>query len=178
MNRSENRNEALRNLLIAGLLLVVIGCSNSERPKVEQDPVSKKVASANVVKATFEPVEISAGGSAEATVLITIEKGFHLNANPPTYSYLKATELEIPPANSVSVGFITYPDPITQKFEFAEEPLAVYEGETRLKVLLQATKSAPKGPLNLEGELRVQACDDQVCYPPGALNVTLPVIIK
>ncbi len=174
----------LRDVAILGLLLVVAGCARSNGPteadqaSADQLPVSKRVASTDVVKVLPTPIEIPVGGESETVVRLTIQTGYHLNANPPTYPYLIATELEIPSANGVSVGFITYPDPIKQKFEFAEEPLAVYEGETDLKVFLRVDKSATKGSLNIAGQLRVQACDDQVCYPPGTLSVTLPVTIK
>lgn len=174
----------LRNVAILGLLVAVAGCARSSGPTevgqatADELPISKKVASTDVVKVSPTPIEIPAGGEGETVLRLTIQTGYHLNANPPTYPYLIATELEIPPANGVSVGFITYPDPIKQKFEFAEEPLAVYEGETDLKIFLQIDKSATKGPLNLAGQLRVQACDDQVCYPPGTLSVTIPVTIK
>jgi DsbC/DsbD-like thiol-disulfide interchange protein len=131
-----------------------------------------------VVKAAPQPVGIVAGGSAQSTIRLTIQSGYHINANPPTYSYLKATELDIPSSEGVSVAFISYPDPITRQLAFADKPIAVYEGETPLKVMLKADKAAKKGERSLSGKLRVQACDDQVCYPPGALDVSIPVTIK
>ena len=86
--------------------------------------------------------------------------------------------MEIPTAGGLSVNFIVYPDPITRKFSFAEKPLAVYEGETILKVQLKADKSAKSGPQTLAAKLRVQACDDQVCYAPGTIDLAIPVVIK
>ncbi|PYS72411.1 MAG: hypothetical protein DMF69_07735 [Acidobacteria bacterium] len=73
---------------------------------------------------------------------------------------------------------MVYPDPITKSFAFAEKPLAVYEGVTTLKVRLKAEKSAQAGSQNLSGTLQVQACDDQVCYAPGTLPVSIPLSIK
>jgi hypothetical protein len=101
-----------------------------------------------------------------------------VNANPPTYPYLKATELELTPPKGITVSFITYPNPIVKKFPFAENPIAIYEGDTKLNVMLTADRSVAKGASNLPGKLKVQACDDQVCYPPGEINVTVPVTIK
>jgi hypothetical protein len=109
---------------------------------------------------------------------VTIKNGYHVNANPPTYPYLKATELEIPPAEGVSVGFITYPKALSKQFPFAEKPLAIYEGETELKVNLKADKSAKPGQRSIPTRLRIQACDDQVCYPPGTLALAIPANIK
>jgi hypothetical protein len=49
---------------------------------------------------------------------------------------------------------------------------------TNLKVRLKADKTATAGKHNLSAKLRVQACDDKVCYAPGALDVTVPVNVK
>ena len=164
-------------------VFTLAACSKSAKNPASESasrnfPESTKIASAEVVKAAPQPVEIAAGSSAEATVRLTIQSGYHINANPPTYSYLKATELEIPANEGISVGFITYPNAISKKFSFAEKPLAVYEGETALKVLLKADKSAKKGERSLSAKLRIQACDDRVCYPPGTLDLAIPASVK
>ncbi len=142
------------------------------------DTNEKRINSADVVKAAPEPVEIKAGGSGEAIVRLTIQNGYHVNANPPTFPYLKATEIEIPASDGVSVGFIVYPNPIIRQFAFEKQPLAVYEGETVVKVLLKSDQTVKKGERHLSGKLRIQACDDQVCYAPGTLDLSIPVQIK
>lgn len=171
-------------VIVFGLVSVFLGlaaCSKSpnnrasESPSVSED---KRITSAGVVKAVPRPVELSAGGSGEAVVQLIIENGYHVNANPPTYPYLKATELVIGRASGVSAGAVTYPTALSRKFPFADQPLAVYEGETELKTTLKAEKAAGKGQQSLSAVLRIQACDDRVCYPPGTIDLTIPVTIK
>ena len=118
------------------------------------------------------------GESGDVLVRLQIQNGYHVNANPPSQSYLKATEIELKPQEGFSVEFITYPDPLLKTFTFSETPLKVYEGETNLKVRLFADKTAKPGKHNLSATLRVQACDDKVCYAPGALAVNVPVNVK
>jgi thioredoxin:protein disulfide reductase len=130
------------------------------------------------VKATVQAVEIKRNESIDAIVEVKIDSGYHVNANPPTFSYLKATELQLAAASGISVNFIVYPNALTKRFAFAEEPLAVYEGTTNIRVNLKADKSATVGSQNLSGKLRVQACDDKVCYAPGTLDVSIPLSIK
>lgn len=137
-----------------------------------------QIRSVDVVKAAPQEVTLAAGETADALVKLQIKNGYHVNANPPSFSYLKATELEITPAEGISVQSMTYPDPLTKKFTFADKPLAVYEGETTLKAKLKADKSATPGTHNLSAKLRVQACDETVCYAPGTMDVTVPVNIK
>ena len=166
------------------LLVAIAACSRSATDTQNQPTVAntanepRRIASADVVKVTPQEVDIPGGDSAEATVRLKIQEGYHINANPPSYPYLKATELDIPSSALISVAFISYPTPITKKFSFAEKPLAVYEGETTLTVRLKAGKSARPGKQSVAGKLRVQACDDQVCYAPGVVDVVIPVNIK
>src|SRR6266545_6171027 len=173
------------HIIIACLLLLFVttACSkpvpNSAIESAStESPTAQRITSKSVVKADAQPVEIPAGGSAEAAVRIRIQSGYHVNANPPTYPYLKATELEITPAAGVSVGFFTYPKALNKKFPFAEKPLAVYEGETGLKAALKADKGAKPGQRSISAKLRIQACDDQVCYAPGALEFAIPANIR
>ncbi len=124
------------------------------------------------------PVELTAGSSADAVVQVKIQSGYHINANPPTYPYLKATEVTLKPTDSLSVGTITYPKSTSRKLQFADDPIAIYEGNAELKVVVKAAPTANKGSSNLSGKLKVQACDDQVCYPPGEIDVAIPVTVK
>lgn len=167
------------------LLFVTTACSKpvqnsaSESPTTPAgSPAAQRITSESVVKVEVKLVEIPAGGSADAVVRVSIQSGYHVNANPPTYPYLKATELEISPADGVSVGFVTYPKGLSKKFAFAEKPLGVYEGETELRATLKADKSAKPGQRSISARLRIQACDEQVCYPPGTLDLAIPVNIK
>ena len=137
------------------------------------------IKSIDVVRVTPQEATIARGESGDVLVPIKITHGYHVNANPPTFPYLKATELEIPQSKEISVEFISYPDPVMKKFAFSEgKELAVYEGDAVLKAHLKADKSATPGKRNLSTKLRVQACDDKVCYAPGVLDVSLPLDIK
>ncbi|MFN2532189.1 MAG: protein-disulfide reductase DsbD domain-containing protein [Pyrinomonadaceae bacterium] len=171
----------MKKLTFAMLMVsLIVGCRRTAQMNsvATANSESRAIASVNVVKATPEQATIDGGGSADAIVRLVINKGYHLNANPPTYPYLKATELEITPAGGISVDFISYPNAIAKKFPFAENPLAVYEGDTTLEVRLKAATGTARGPQNLRAKLRVQACDDQVCYAPGTLDLVIPVNVQ
>jgi DsbC/DsbD-like thiol-disulfide interchange protein len=171
--------------LLASLMVLLISAACSKPGPAPEptntaaaSPSPPRITSEGVVKAAAQPVEIPAGGSADAIVKLTIQNGYHVNANPPTYPYLKATVLEITPSDGVSDGQIFYPKPVERKFPFAEKPLSVYEGETNLKVSLKADKAAKKGERSIPARLRIQACDEQVCYPPGAIDLQIAVNVK
>lgn len=169
-----------RKILLLALCVLAAACSkspNSSEPGSNaNDP--PRIASTDVVEATPHEANLTRGESGEVIVPIKIAQGYHVNANPPSFPYLKATELELPAAEGVSVEFISYPDPLIRTFSFAENPLAVYEGETIVKAMLKADKTAQPGKHNLSAKLHVQACDDKVCYAPGVLDLKIPVTIK
>lgn len=179
-------SQSSRITIICSLILLVTTTCSKPAP----DPAGKstagsaptspaqRITSESVVKVEALPVTIPSGGSAEAVVRVMIQSGYHINANPPTFPYLKATALEIPSADGVSVAFVTYPKALERQFAFADKSLAVYEGETELKATLQADKEAKTGERSIPARLRIQACDEQVCYPPGVLELAIPVNVK
>ena len=152
-----------------------VGDTNKAASPAGDEPVT----STGVVKVTPEELTLVKGESGTANVRLQIQNGYHVNANPATFPYLIATQLEITTAGGVSVGAITYPDALTKTFSFsADAPLKVYEGDTTVRAMLKADAAAQTGKHNLSAKLRVQACDDQVCYPPGTIDLTVPVTIK
>lgn len=158
------------------LSLVLISCNKATPTNNDNEP--PPINSVDVVKAQPQEATLAPGESAEMLVMVQIQNGYHVNANPPSQPYLKATELELKPADGISVESVTYPDPLLRTFSFSETPLKVYEGNTQLKVRLKADNKAAPGKHNLAAKLRVQACDDKVCYAPGALDVVVPVNVK
>jgi DsbC/DsbD-like thiol-disulfide interchange protein len=173
---------SLRVAILCCLLFTFAACTHSgENPTRElsaAESPAQRITSESVVRVAAHAVDFPAGGSGEANITLTIQNGYHVNANPPTFPYLKATELVIPAAEGVSVSFITYPTAQEKKFPFADKPLAVYEGETIVKATLKADKTATPGQRSISAQLRIQACDDQVCYAPGTLPLAIPVNIR
>ena len=161
--------------LLLLLCLLITACTKKPTNTTDEPP---RINSVDVVKAMPQETTLATGESGDALVRLQIQNGYHVNANPPSQLYLKATEIELKPQEGISVEFITYPDPLLRTFSFSETPLKVYEGETNLKVRLHADKTASAGKHNLSAKLRVQACDDKVCYAPGAIDVTVPVTVK
>ena len=170
----------MKNLLwLLVLCCLGIACAKAPTNNIQNANEPAAINSVDVVRANPEEVTIAAGESGEAVVRLRIVDGYHVNANPPTYPYLKPTELELTPADGIAVERITYPDPLTKSFSFSpDKPLAVYEGEVTLKARLTADKASKPGIHNLSAKLRVQACDDKVCYAPGAIDLVVPVNVK
>ena len=99
-------------------------------------------------------------------VTLGIDSGFHINANPASFENLIPTSLMFAGAEPKQV---IYPQSVRFKPKFADESLDVYEGTITIAAVF------PKGTFNhlapLDGKVTVQACTDQVCFPPADLPV-------
>ena len=188
----------MRRMLINSLSLLCLslgafeGCSSSHRQVnggvPENTPRPTRVSSSDVVKVQTTGVAIPAGGEATATVTLSIASGFHVNANPATFSYLIPTEVRhvVDPDEGLPLmGKPIYPGGIKKKFAFAEQPLAVYEGDITIGLPLRLSTPGKsyvvisKGAhLSFPIDVRVQACDNEQCFPPATLNTSLPIDVK
>jgi hypothetical protein len=186
-------SDSYPNLLLFSAISITLfffaACSKSNQPltNAQSPTVSNVRSSADVVKVTAPNISIPAGGNADATLTISILPGYHINANPATFSYLIATEVkQVPyPDNPITFGTPVYPSAVKKKFAFAERPLAVYEGDVAIKLpvnLADSEKSYVKitsgARLSLPLDIRVQACDQEKCFPPDTLHATIAVEVK
>ncbi|HVG33695.1 MAG TPA: protein-disulfide reductase DsbD N-terminal domain-containing protein [Pyrinomonadaceae bacterium] len=154
------------------------GAANTSSNQEQSATGATKTPPADIVRAEAASMEMAAGGAAEAVVLLTIADGYHISANPATLSYQIATQLNVEPSDGITVGQPLYPPSETKKFSFEPQPFAVYEGKAPIKLPLRAEAGAAKGAHTLKAKVRVQACDDQACYPPRTLNTSIPVNVK
>ena len=164
--------------VVALVLPLLNGCSKpatNQGPAASQPSQREVRSSADVVSLGGTGTAISDRNSGEALVMLNIEPGYHVNANPATYPYLIATEVTADKVEGLDVGKAIYPPAKKQKFEFADEPLAVYEGQVEVRLPL---KIAGKGSRSLPLKVRVQACDHEKCFPPANLNTTVSVEAK
>src|SRR3954462_4463114 len=158
---------------------IISGCSQQPpaQPKQSGPSPDNVRSSKDVVKAGSSNATIPAGGSAEAVVSLSISTGYHINANPATFDYLIATEIKPKTVAGISADKPAYPPAEKKKFAFAEEPLAVYEGEIQIKLPLRADSKA-NGSIAVPVDVRVQACDQEKCFPPDTLHLTISAEVK
>jgi hypothetical protein len=176
------RRESLPFSLL--LVLALAGCkhgihSGTGGRSPASSPTPARVSSSvDVVKVRAADVSIPAGSNADATVTLSISPGYHINANPATFSYLIPTALDPGKVEGVIAGKPIYPVAQKKKFQFADEPLAVYEGEVQIRLPLRVEVKAGKGARSLLVDVRVQACDSEKCYAPDTLKTMIVADVK
>jgi hypothetical protein len=155
-------------------MLALSGCKHSGGLATSSaSPAPNEISSTDQVVKAFGHFIPSA--SPPASVELVISPGFHINANPATFPYLIATELKPGQVDGVSFSDkLTYPPPRMKTFSFADQPLAVYEGSVSIPIPLTAAPNA-KGQRTIPFKIRVQACDNEKCYPPATLDAALAI---
>jgi hypothetical protein len=125
-----------------------------------------------------DEVKLDAGGKGEAAITLDIAEGFHVHSNPASDKFYIATEVKAAPQEGLTPGKPAYPKAVTHKFEFSETPLSVYEGRAVVRLPLSADKAVAKGRHTFNATIRVQPCNDQVCFPPREINAPIPVVVN
>jgi hypothetical protein len=177
---------------MCALVLLLSGCNRSEKPTAGSTPPADTTSSsapsstplpddkeppADVVIVNVQSVDLLAGNSAEAWIKLTIANGYHINGNPAS-KYQIATALSVEAGEGVTPGKTIYPPSISKKFEFSNEPIAVYEGDATIRQEFKADVNTRLGVRKLAGKLKIQPCDEHVCYPPRTIDVSIPAIVR
>ncbi|MGB8509568.1 MAG: protein-disulfide reductase DsbD domain-containing protein, partial [Pyrinomonadaceae bacterium] len=135
-------------------------------------------ASASAVSADAPVLSVAAGGRGVAEVRLRIADGYHVNANPASDKFYIPTQLNIEAGGGITPGAPVYPTSVSRKLTFSEKPLAVYEHEAVIKLPLNADAGATKGAHALPVKIRVQPCNDEVCFPPRTIETSITVTVE
>jgi uncharacterized protein YyaL (SSP411 family) len=144
----------------------LVTAANTLRPAAPSSVAGEALAALDTaahVRATG--VVASRDDHDELVVTLTIDKGYHVNANPASLDNLIPTILKIPDVPDVRVS---YPSAVRFHPAFAVEALSVYEGVVRIGASTSRGKLKDAKPV-----VRAQACDDQVCLPPADIAVSV-----
>ncbi|QQR72199.1 MAG: thioredoxin family protein [Holophagales bacterium] len=154
-----------RRSLLGGLLglVLVAPVSAAPTPKASLRLAAQRTA--------YRP-----GETARIVARVTIEHGWHVQSNRPTFDYLIPTVLTVRLPAGWSAPTVSYPEPKLWKAGFVEQPIAVYEGEARILAELVVPADAA-GEIPVTATLEYQACDDRTCIQPLEAEASLTLRI-
>jgi len=149
-------------------VLLVIGVAHAQLGGSGGTPAAE-----TLVKVAAAPVSVAAGGSATATLELTILPTWHVNANPPAFDYNIPTKVALTGASGLTPGKVHYPPGKQEKFDFEDKPLLVYDGTVRVSVPIAAAATATSA--TLDGKVEYQACNNEVCLAPTSVPFKVQV---
>jgi len=155
--------------LAIGLL---IKNSPSEVPQLQTIP-----SSLVTVKPVLPDKPVRPGESFVLTLELNITPGYHINAQKPEDELLIPTSVEFKELPVVEVKEIIFPQAVKKKFKFSEKMLSVYEGQIKVRARLKLADDFCGSSLELPGQVRYQACNQEACLRPGStpFKLTIPI---
>ncbi len=154
-----------KRLLITGLLLLA--------PATMQSSIFAQSAADIKVNGEFKPDKIKKGRAVQASVIIEIPKGLHVQSSKPLDKFLIPTKLDVEAPQGIKVGAISYPRAITRQLGFSTKPVAVYENKAVIRFNVTVPANYGGSSFELKGNLRFQACNNDSCFPPQTREVKL-----
>jgi thiol:disulfide interchange protein DsbD len=125
------------------------------------------------VTAALSAQKVQRGRTVQATVVMDIPSGFHVNSNRPLEKFLIPTQLKIDAPKGVRLGPVSYPRAVLRNFKFSKNRVSVYEGRATMRFNVTVLASFSTGSTELKAHLRYQSCNDEVCFPPQSRDVSL-----
>ena len=114
---------------------------------------------------------VAAGSTVRAALEVALPEGFHVQSNQPRDPSLIPTKISFTAPSGVTVTEVVFPPAVELKQLGVDQPLAVFEREFAIGVVFSVAKGTARGDLVVPGQLRYQACNDAVCFPPKTVPV-------
>jgi hypothetical protein len=123
----------------------------------------------NPVKVEASAIKVGKDGQATVTVKLTIDKNWHIYANPVEHEDLTEaqTSVIVKTAGSLIPAKVKYPAG-TVHTEKGVGSFKIYEGN----ITIQADVPSGNGPLDVS--VKFQACDAKQCLLPKTVKINLP----
>lgn len=122
-----------------------------------------------------EAIDLKRGATVVQTTSVVVEPGSHVNTNQPRSEFLVPLRL-VWESGPLSVSSIEYPP--GEELQVGPDKLLVLTGAFIIRTEFKAAQSALPGNTLLKGKLRYQACNEQMCFRPATVDISLPVTIQ
>lgn len=121
------------------------------------------------------PVTVKAGGTAKQLLKLQVEPGYHVNSDKPPDEFIIPLKLTWEPG-AVSVKQILYPKP--EDMRVGDQKLTVLTGTFQIQTEFEAMAGAQPATGTINGKLRYQACNNEMCLRPATVDVKVPVTVQ
>jgi len=117
------------------------------------------------------------GESITAAVEIEMIPGWHIHSHDPGDEFLIPTEILLDDDPMIENAEIFYPEPIKQKYSYADTELMVYEAKVYFGILLHPVDDLNPGAYKVKGKFSFQTCDDSSCLPPKSIEFEINFVV-
>jgi thiol:disulfide interchange protein DsbD len=129
------------------------------------------------VSAAVTPPAVAPGADATVDVKIDVPAGLHAQSHTPSAPNYIPFTVSLDANPSVEARAPVYPRGEDRTYPLLGE-LNVYTGAVIVHVPLRLKPDAPSGALSIGGSVRLQMCDDRVCYAPQRTTFSTTVTVS
>ncbi len=104
-----------------------------------------------------------------------MQPGLHVNSDKPKDEFIIPLKLTWG-GGPLEAKSISYPKP--EEIQVGGQTLTVFTGTFKIETDFRAPEHAQAGTATMTGKLHYQACNNQMCFRPGTIDVRLPVAIE
>jgi DsbC/DsbD-like thiol-disulfide interchange protein len=159
------RDTAVRSLLISAVLIIPSSFYSATIAQSGPPNIS--------VNGSLSANKVKRGRTVQATVVMTIPSGYHVNSSRPLEKFLIATQLKVEAPKGISVSAVSYPRAVLRKFQFSKNRVSVYEGRPTMRFSISVPNAVSTGSKEIKVRVRYQSCNDDACFPPQNKDVSL-----
>jgi DsbC/DsbD-like thiol-disulfide interchange protein len=167
MSRGKIQPKYGKNLISLFSLLSLFFHTNFQSIEAREDEIL-------TVKTFISQDGIHPGKQFQVVFLINIIPGWHIYAPKLSDEFLIPSELIIDENDDVQVLKLYYPEPKSEKFDYSDTELQIYDGEVIFGALFKVSDGISQKGHILKAQLLYQACDDRSCLPPKILDLEIP----
>ena len=107
-------------------------------------------------------------------VQLDIGAGLHVYGSPLPEGYIPL-EITVKPHAALEVGAAQYPEASPFRFAALDETVPAYSGRVEVAFECRGVGEDRDEALEIDVELRYQACDDEQCFMPETLALQVPL---
>ena len=127
---------------------------------------------------SVNPKTLPAGAEALLEIELDLVPGTHANSDSPRDPALIPTTFFPDPVDGVVWEQVSYPPPTEAIEWYSVDPLPVFEDGAMIRARLTVEEDTGPGELDLSGQLRIQVCDADSCYPPQRVPIAVAVTVN
>jgi hypothetical protein len=115
------------------------------------------------------------GSTVAQKLTVTVKPGYHVNSDKPKDEYIIPLKLTWA-GGPLDAKITVYPK--AEEIQVNGQALTVFTGTFPIQTEFQVGPNATPGTVTMNGKLKYQACNNEMCLRPMTLDIPLQVTIQ
>lgn len=159
----------MKKIIVVSALLMFCAVGQVVAQRFDSEPVFK-------VRLLPDRSPLVAGDELRLAVVLTIDRGWHVNSNDPGDEFSLPTTVEFILPDGWPAPVVSFPEGESLAFDFSDVPIEVWEERAVILAGLVVPETAA-GEHRLRVVVTAQACNNTQCLPPEEVRTGVDVAV-